>query len=352
MRFVLYNQWERLPKSAETLFSQAEQSSFFNSRIWLESLSTYALTEQQSLLLACVVEDESVLAILPLLNHTQGGLSALSNHYNTLYTLLITNHSEQDNVLRCLADGLSDRLAQSAHQAIQLEPVDAEDGLLLQFWQVMESKGFQRYPYFRFYNWVHQVQEQSFDQYMADRPAKLRNTIIRKRRKLEREHGYDIRLYKDADTDISLLNQAMSDYHSIIETSWKTSDLFAHFTPELVKKMSQRGWLRLAILYTHNQPIAAQIWFVLHKKANIYRLAYDPDWKKYSPGSILTEYLMHYVIDTDKVTEIDFLTGNERYKQDWMTIRRERLGVRLAKPLKNNNNLIRKLYLRIMQYLK
>ena len=91
---------------------------------------------------------------------------------------------------------------------------------------------------------------------------------------------------------------------------------------------------------------------MLHKKANIYRLAYDPDWKKYSPGSILTEYLMHYVIDTDKVTEIDFLTGNERYKQDWMTIRRERLGVRLAKPLKNNNNLIRKLYLRIMQSLK
>ena len=35
-------------------------------------------------------------------------------------------------------------------------------------------------------------------------------------------------------------------------------------------------------------------------------------------------YLMEYVIDTDKVDEIDFLTGNDRYKQDWMSERRER----------------------------
>ena len=51
----------------------------------------------------------------------------------------------------------------------------------------------------------------------------------------------------------------------------------------------------------------------------------------YSPGSILTQYLMRYAIDTDKVTEIDFLTGNERYKQDWMTVRRERSGIRFVK---------------------
>ena len=47
-------------------------------------------------------------------------------------------------------------------------------------------------------------------------------------------------------------------------------------------------------------------------------------WKQYSPGSILTRFLMEYVIDTDKVDEIDFLTGNERYKQDWMSQRKAR----------------------------
>ena len=84
----------------------------------------------------------------------------------------------------------------------------------------------------------------------------------------------------------------------------------------------------MAILYAKDsateKPIAAQVWFVRHGKASIFRLAYDKSWRKYSPGSILTAYLMEYVIDTDKVEEIDFLTGNDAYKQDWMSERRER----------------------------
>ena len=35
-------------------------------------------------------------------------------------------------------------------------------------------------------------------------------------------------------------------------------------------------------------------------------------------------FLMQHVIDNDKVDEIDFLTGNDAYKQDWMSERRAR----------------------------
>ena len=63
----------------------------------------------------------------------------------------------------------------------------------------------------------------------------------------------------------------------------------------------------------------------------------------YSPGTILTQYLMRYVIDTDKVAEIDFLTGNEHYKQDWMTVRREHLGIRFAKQSEQKNSFSRKI---------
>jgi CelD/BcsL family acetyltransferase involved in cellulose biosynthesis len=34
--------------------------------------------------------------------------------------------------------------------------------------------------------------------------------------------------------------------------------------------------------------------------------------------------MMEQVIDRDRVTALDFLTGNEGYKQDWMSERRER----------------------------
>ena len=36
---------------------------------------------------------------------------------------------------------------------------------------------------------------------------------------------------------------------------------------------------------------------------------------------------MQHVIDTDHVEEVDYLTGDDAYKQDWMSHRRERIGL-------------------------
>ena len=338
MKFVLYSQWNQLPDSANILFEKAEQESLFFSRVWLESITAHALAEHQSMLLACVVDDESVMAILPMLESPRDDLGALSNHFTTLFSLLISDHHPNNRIVTCLAEGLS----QLEVNSIRLEPIDADDGNITRLCQSMESCGFKSHPYFRFYNWSHPVNAQSFDEYMAERPANIRNIIRRKQRKLDREHAYDIRLHQDVDIDRALL-----DYQMVYQASWKANEFFVGFTPSLVKKLSELGWLRLAILYIEDNPVAAQIWFVVHGKANIYRLAYDQRWKSYSPGSILTQFLMRYVIDTDKVIEIDFLTGNERYKQDWMTVQKERLGMRFVKkPVQKN------IFRRIIQSLK
>ena len=54
-----------------------------------------------------------------------------------------------------------------------------------------------------------------------------------------------------------------------------------------------------------------------------------------------------YVIDTDKVIEIDFLTGNEGYKQDWMTVQKQRLGLHFVKQAVKKN-----IFHRMIQALK
>jgi CelD/BcsL family acetyltransferase involved in cellulose biosynthesis len=155
---------------------------------------------------------------------------------------------------------------------------------------------------------------------MAGRPALLRNTISRKTRKLEREHGYEIRLFTGEE---ALLR--MPDYDVVYNASWKQNEIWnTGFRECFTEAFSRAGWSRLAILYIKGQPVAAQLWFVCHNKASIFRLAYDKAWRQYSVGSILTSFLMEYVIDTDRVEEIDFLTGNDAYKQDWMSERRER----------------------------
>lgn len=64
------------------------------------------------------------------------------------------------------------------------------------------------------------------------------------------------------------------------------------------------------------------------------KTVYDQDYKKYSPGKILTSEIVKFVIDIDKVKAIDYVQGDEAYKQDWTPKRRERKGVLIF-----NNNL-------------
>lgn len=314
MEFVFYHDWGSLPENASALFAKAEKESIFFSRPWFEILDNNSLDEGHSMLLACVVDDDSVLAILPLIRRTNETLQSLRNRHTPQYSLLIADQ-DQSEIIDCLAEGLS-RLP---FQALRLEPIAEKDSNLSSLQLSMESRGFSCQRYFRIYNWIHQLSGQSYEDYMAQRPAWLRNTIARKRRKLEREQGFEIRLFTGDD-----LEQAKADYNAIYQASWKANELIEGFLERLLKNMSASGWLRLAILYISGRPAAAQIWFVAHGKASIFRLVYDDAWKRYSPGTILTDYLVKYVIDVDRVEEIDFLTGNDAYKQDWMSVRRER----------------------------
>ena len=317
MKFVCYTNWDQLPQSANALFEQGEKDSLFFSRPWFENLTALAIEDEQSMLLACVVAEDNVLALLPLLRCAGKTWYPLKHRYSTHYSLLLAEH-DQHQTLNCLAQGLS----QLPISGLLLEPVADNDKSIIALQQAMQTVGFSCEYIFRFYNWIYHVQGQSFVDYMAARPARLRNTITRKQRKLERDHGYDIRLFTG-----NQVPQAMSDYYAVYTASWKANEQFVEFLNGIVAVFSKPGWSRLVVLYVQGQPVAAQLWFVLHGKASIFRLAYDQAWKPYSPGSILTRFLMEYVIDVDKVEEIDFLTGNDAYKQDWMSDRRERFAL-------------------------
>jgi len=316
MKFVIYTDWEQLPESATALFDQAASDNLFLSRPWFECLTANALDGGHRLVLACVVFGDKVLAVLPLVeSENQKTWYSLRHGFTPVYGLQLANDS-QDQVLSSLAGGLS-RLPING---LLLEPVADDDQNLNRLERHLTAAGYRCERHFRHYNWVYRLQGQSYAEYLAARPAQLRNTIDRKTRKLEREHGYDIRLFTGAE-----VLRGMPDYYTVFDASWKQNEISnAAFQDCFVDRFSRAGWSRLAIMYVQGQPIAAQLWFVHRSKASIFRLAYDKAWREYSPGSILTRFLMEYVIETDKVNEIDFLVGNEAYKQDWMSERRER----------------------------
>ena len=327
MKFECYSNWHQLPACVESLFEHAGNESMFFTREWFETLYATTFEDGQSLLLVSVVDEDSVLALLPLVGANEHWKS-FTHRYTALFSLLLVE-DKQSEVLACLVEGLS----QMPIHSLTLSPVAEDDNNMLSLQKALESAGYEYHQHFLFYNWIHNTRQQSFDEYLAGRPAQLRNTIARKQRKLEREHECKIRLFKDDE-----VQQGMRDYHAAYTASWKANEQYMALLDAMAINLSVPGWTRVAILYIDGKAAAAQLWFVVQGKASIFRLAYDEEWKHYSPGSILTAYLMRYVIDIDNVEEIDFLTGNEAYKQDWMSVRRQRCRLLFVKQKKSHGD--------------
>lgn len=325
MKFHCYTDWRQLPESADDLFTQAAKDSLFASRQWLEAVSTETGADDATILLAGVVAENRLLGLMPLVRGGGNTWCALRHRYTPHYRLLVAE-SERAEVLACLVRGLSEL----SLNGLLLEPVLAEDSQLLELQAGMTSVGFVCERHFRHYNWIYRVEGRTFQQFLAACPAQLRNTLVRKKRKLAREHAYEIRLYTGDE-----VSRGMPDYYAIYHASWKAREQYTRFLDNIVTGFSRKNWVRLAVLYIDGHPAAAQLWFVNNAKASIFRLAYDEKWRAYSPGSILTSFLMEYVIDHDKVEEIDFLTGNESYKQDWMSTRRECYALSCVRRVEN-----------------
>lgn len=326
MKFECYKHLRELPASVDALFEHCSKTSMFLSREWFETLYATAFESGQTLALCSVIHEGQVLALLPLVEANEQGES-FCHRYTALYSVLLAEE-EQSEVLACLAEGLSQKPVHS----LRLSPIAEDDENLRSLRKVLSTYGYEYHQHFFFYNWIHRTEGQTYDDYMANRPAWLRNTIARKQRKLAREQTYTIQMFKGKEVE-----QGLQDYHAAYSASWKAYEQYVDLLDATAINLSVPDWTRLAVLYIDGKAAAAQLWFVVQGKASIFRLAYDEEWKQYSTGSILTAYLMRYVMEVDQVEEIDFLTGNEAYKQDWMSQRRQRFRVSFVMPCQTSS---------------
>lgn len=178
-------------------------------------------------------------------------------------------------------------------------------------------------------NRVLPVDGREYAAYLASRPGKLRTTLKRKSGKIA----------------VSLLTRfdaaAWDEYEAIYAQSWKPEEGSPAFLRAFAEAEGAAGRLRLAIAYAIDDPdgpaIAAQMWTVEGGTAFIHKLAHREAAKPLSPGSVLTAALMRHVIDTDRVSLVDFGTGDDPYKRDWMEACRPRYRLDMFRPLHVRN---------------
>jgi len=252
-------------------------------------------------------------------NPTQ--IHALTNYYCSLYSPLVTSTADRREALRAIFDQLA------SHRAVtvNLQPLSEEDSDLVR--HSLPSAWYGR-RYFAFGNWYLPCAGLSFEQYMADRPSQLVNTWKRKAKKFTGE--------LEIITGGERLEAGVKAWVQVYANSWKVPEPYPDFVPGWIRICAREGWLRLGVAWLDGQPIAAQFWLVRNRRAYIFKLAYDEAFKRYSAGTLLSAALFRHVLDVDRVSEVDYLSGDDAYKRDWVTHRRERVGViacRLSSPL-------------------
>ena len=117
-------------------------------------------------------------------------------------------------------------------------------------------------------------------------------------------------------------------YEAVYAQSWKPNEGSPAFLRRFAEAEGAAGRLRLGLARTADgQPVAAQLWTVESGTAFIHKLAHTEASKPVSPGTTLTAALFEQVIDRDRVSLVDFGTGDDPYKRDWMETVRPRYRI-------------------------
>ena len=189
----------------------------------------------------------------------------------------------------------------------------------------LKDAGFVAKPYFAWGTWFQACANMDFAAYLSGRPSVLQNTWRRKNAALHKSHEGAFETAMDVEGFIRA-------YDDVYTRSWKEPEPFPDFMPALLRVAAKLGALRHGVLKADGNPIAAQFWIVWQGQAIIFKLAYDKDWSKFSPGTLLTMHMVKEVLEKDRVRELNFGRGDDDYKKLWMSERRERWGIEAVNP--------------------
>lgn len=318
-----------LPAGADALFDAAGTSSFFLTQAWFANFEKNGISPDDEIHIYAAmrrVSSNPVDAVLLMRSSPAGTrgrkLTALSSYYSPLFDVVSDPRS-------CDTARATETIA--AHicrerprwDVVDFHPLNAESPYYRHLVAAFRRRGVLVDSYWCFGNWYLDVAGRRYAEYFSTLPSRLKNTLKRKRNLLNRVPGSRIVMYQH----LSHIEEGLEAYRRVYAASWKRAEPYPSFIPELCRTVARGGGLRLAICYIADVPAAAQIWIVHGRTASIYKLAHDEQYSSYSPGSILTACLMEQVIDVDRVSEVDYLTGDDDYKRIWMSGRRDRSGI-------------------------
>ncbi|EIZ80377.1 hypothetical protein WSK_0935 [Novosphingobium sp. Rr 2-17] len=294
------------------LLSADGQAAPFDRLAWWQGLADYCGLNPALTAAYCNGDH----AILALHDAGSGEFQALSNWYTFRFRPIASSPELLQELARAL---------RHLGRRVTLNGVPDEDGSAALIQSAFRAAGWLTSREECDTNHFLTVAGRSYEEYLTTRPGNLRTTLKRKSGKLETQ------IYTHFDP------AAWAEYEAIYAESWKPEEGSPDFLRTFAQAEGAAGRLRLGVAHASGEAIAAQMWTVEGGTAWIHKLAYREAARPLSPGSVLTGALMRHVIDVDRVAEVDFGTGDDPYKRDWMEQARPRYRIDLLRPFSLRN---------------
>ena len=312
---------DQMPADVQALFAEASNDYMEFGAVWFRNLVDTVFSQHAGVRIYVVRSDGQPVVALAVL--VQRGMlanraEALGNYYTALYSPAVSSDSTVADMVLLL------QALQQDHApliSMRFSPMDPQSLAYKLLRDALKSAGLSPFEFFCFGNWYLPVKG-NWEAYLMERTGTLRSTIKRMTKKFQADGG---RL--EIISQLPEVERALQAYEQVYAASWKNSEPFPNFVQGLVRTSAEQGWLRIGVAWLENKPIAAQIWIVANGKSSIYKVAYDENYKAYTPGTLLTALLMQNSFEIDQVTKVDYLIGDDPYKKTWMTERQERWGI-------------------------
>ena len=323
-----YSTFAEIPQEGRKLAIKYREVNPFVCDFWLKNFEQYLVSNDEQALYLVAQDEGRVIALFAFLIYHKSKLNVkkmrtMANFYTTFYSPLVTDGLDVDELTSALAKYIDEKLSDVT--VIEYEPLRSGEVFSDVASKCREIFGYSVRQYPCHINRFESVEGDSFDTYWARRPSRLRNTLKRKSKALAKSHRFEIEIITESEG----VSAAYEKFRLVYEQSWKTTESSPEFIHSVLVELANIGRAKLGILSVDGEPAAAQIWFRINEDWAVFKLAYREAYKPYSVGTILSAAVIESFFNGGSFKHLDFLSGDDSYKRDWMSQSRSHYGIEM-----------------------
>ncbi|MCB2013774.1 MAG: GNAT family N-acetyltransferase [Sphingobium sp.] len=313
-RDILFPREVRSQHSCARLSENEPGDHGFVRSTWFAMLGAHCFAGKSVLYMQAQIKDAK--AVLPVVDEGDHAI-ALANYYSFAYGPIFTG-ADDDGLKLELLRQIAVELRRKYRRVSFYPLIENEDGIVEIMRRAFAKAGWIALLTDQNSNHTLDVAKRDFAAYWATRPGALRSSVRRK----GKNSPYRFRIYDHVTQNI------WDEYRAVYSASWKNAEPYPDMVRAIADEAASRGALRLGMAYGHGgTPVATQLWTIEGDTGCIHKIAHDTAHDKGSPGTLLSQHMFAHMIDVERVAHIDYGTGGNSYKRDWME--RERAMLRL-----------------------